>query len=132
MEKEVISKIGELVENCGHISKLLITNEIAMAEGNIQVAQKCTIESQELLRVIINDVFVEVKEVFNIDVDEVELVAPSIMEMVKVLSDIEYNAGVLINLLVDEQSELICANVKTKIVKGINTVTKIANELFFN
>ena len=114
MEKEVISKIGELVENCGHISKLLITNEIAMAEGNIQVAQKCTIESQELLRVIINDVFVEVKEVFNIINEDMDLVESSIMEMVKVLSDIEYNSGVLINLLIDNQSELICSNVKTK------------------
>lgn len=132
MEKEVVSKLGELVENCGHISKLLITNELAMAEGNIQLAQKSTIEALELLKVILNDVFIEVKEVLNTDNSDIEEASPSALELAKALSDIQYNAGVLLTLIADEQSDLICASVKTKIVKGINTATKLANDLFFN
>ena len=132
MEKEVVSKLGELVENCGHISKLLITNELAMAEGNIQLAQKSTIEALELLKVILNDVFVEVKEVLNTDNSDIEEASPSALELAKALSDIQYNAGVLLTLIADEQSDLICSSVKTKIVKGINTATKLANDLFFN
>ncbi len=132
MEKEVVSKLGELVENCGHISKLLITNELAMAEGNIQLAQKSTIEALELLKVILNDVFIEVKEVLNTDNSDIEEASPSALELAKALSDIQYNAGVLLTLIADEQSDLICSSVKTKIVKGINTATKLANDLFFN
>lgn len=132
MEKEVVSKLGELVENCGHISKLLITNELAMAEGNIQLAQKSTIEALELLKVILNDVFIEVKEVLNTDNSDIEEASPSALELAKALSDIQYNAGVLLTLIADEQSDLICSSVKTKIVKGINTANKLANDLFFN
>lgn len=132
MEKEVVSKLGELVEICGHISKLLITNELAMAEGNIQLAQKSTIEALELLKVILNDVFIEVKEVLNTDNSDIEEASPSALELAKALSDIQYNAGVLLTLIADEQSDLICSSVKTKIVKGINTATKLANDLFFN
>ncbi len=132
MEKEVVSKLGELVENCGHISKLLITNELAMAEGNIQLAQKSTIEALELLKVILNDVFIEVKEVLNTDNSDIEEASTSALELAKALSDIQYNAGVLLTLIADEQSDLICSSVKTKIVKGINTATKLANDLFFN
>lgn len=132
MEKEVVSKLGELVENCGHISKLLITNELAMAEGNIQLAQKSTIEALELLKVILNDVFIEVKEVLNTDNSDIEEASPSALELAKALSDIQYNAGVLLTLIADEQSDLICSSVKTKIVKGINTAIKLANDLFFN
>ena len=118
MEKEVVSKLGELVENCGHISKLLITNELAMAEGNIQLAQKSTIEALELLKVILNDVFIEVKEVLNTDNSDIEEASTSALELAKALSDIQYNAGVLLTLIADEQSDLICSSVKTKIVNA--------------
>ena len=37
---EEIKKLGELIENCGHLSKLLLTSEIAMNDGELELSQK--------------------------------------------------------------------------------------------
>ncbi len=125
--------LGELIENSGHIAKILLAGEIAMNDGDLAKSQKCTIEAQNLIKVMLDDVFKEVVEEFNINNDEcVDYDLPTTLELVRVLSEMNYNAGVLINLILDKQSQSIVDSVKTKIVKDINTVKEIATAIFFN
>lgn len=125
--------LGELIENSGHIAKILLAGEIAMNDGDVAQSQKCTIEAQNLLKVMLDDVFQEVIEDFGIECDEmVDYDLPTTLELARVLSEMNYNAGVLINLVLDKQSESIIESVQTKIVKDINTVKEIATVIFFN
>lgn len=130
---ESMKSLGELIENSGHIAKILLAGEIAMMDGDIQTSQKCTIEAQNLIKVMLDDVFKEVVEEFNIQNDEcVDYDLPTTLELARVLSEMNYNAGVLINLILDKQSDSIIDGVKTKIVKDINTIKEIATAIFFN
>ena len=125
--------LGELIENSGHIAKILLASEIAMNDGDLAESQKCTIEAQNLIKVMLDDVFQEVVEEFGIQNDEcVDYDLPTVLELARVLSEMNYNAGVLINLILDKQSESIVDSVKTKIVKDINTIKEIATAIFFN
>jgi len=125
--------LGELIENSGHIAKILLAGEIAMNDGDLALSQKCTIEAQNLIKVMLDDVFQEVVEEFGIQNDEcVDYDLPTTLELARVLSEMNYNAGVLINLILDKQSESVVDSVKTKIIKDINTVKEIATAIFFN
>ena len=64
---EEIKKLGELVENCGHISKQLLASEIAMNDGDLALSQKNMMEAQGLVKVMLDDVFKEVIEMFGIE-----------------------------------------------------------------
>lgn len=130
---EEIKKLAELVENCGHITKLLLASEIAMNDGELETSQKYMKEAQGHVKVMLDDVFIEVREMFNIENDEVvDYDLPTTMEMARVLNDAIYNAGVLINLILDNSSEIIMESVKVKIIKDLNTITEIAQAIFFN
>ena len=130
---ESMKCLGELIENSGHIAKILLAGEIAMNDGDLQMSQKCTIEAQNLIKVMLDDVFQEVVDEFNIQNDEcVDYDLPTTLELARVLSEMNYNAGVLINLILDKQSDSIIDGVKTKIVKDINTIKEIATAIFFN
>lgn len=130
---EYLSKIGELIENCGQISKLLISSEIAINDGDLALSQKSMIEAQALIKVMLEDVFLEVKEEFNIDNKDVfDYDIPTTLELVKFFNDAVYNAGVLINLLIDKGGEEIIKSIQTKIVKDLNTIEEIATAIFFN
>ncbi len=130
---EYLSKIGELIENCGQISKLLISSEIAINDGDLALSQKSMVEAQALIKVMLEDVFLEVKEEFNIDNKDVfDYDIPTTLELVKFFNDAVYNAGVLINLLIDKGGEEIIKSIQTKIVKDLNTIEEIATAIFFN
>lgn len=130
---EEIKKLGELIENCGHISKLLIASEIAINDGDLQGSQKNMVEAQNLVKVMLSDVFNEVVEMFGIECDEtVDYDMPTTLELARIMNEAVYNAGVLINLVLDKSSDTIIEGVKIKIVKDINTINEISQAIFFN
>ena len=130
---EEIKKLGELVENCGHISKQLLASEIAMNDGDLALSQKNMMEAQGLVKVMLDDVFKEVIEMFGIETNEtVDYDMPTALEMARVMNEAVYNAGVLINLILDNGSATIQDSVKTKLVKDLNTIDEIAQAIFFN
>lgn len=130
---EEIKKLGELVENCGHISKQLLASEIAMNDGDLALSQKNMMEAQSLVKVMLDDVFKEVIEMFEIENNEtVDYDMPTALEMARVMNEAVYNAGVLINLILDNSSATIMDSVKLKLVKDLNTVDEIAQAIFFN
>ena len=130
---EEIKKLGELVENCGHISKQLLASEIAMNDGDLALSQKNMMEAQGLVKVMLDDVFKEVIEMFGIETNEtVDYDMPTALEMARVMNEAVYNAGVLINLILDNGSATIQDSIKTKLVKDLNTIDEIAQAIFFN
>ena len=130
---EEIKKLGELVENCGHISKQLLASEIAMNDGVLALSQKNMMEAQGLVKVMLDDVFKEVIEMFGIETNEtVDYDMPTSLEMARVMNEAVYNAGVLINLILDNGSATIQDSIKTKLVKDLNTIDEIAQAIFFN
>ena len=132
-QKEVFAKVGELIENCGHIAKLFIKSDICMANGDLPGTQKNVMEGQNLLKVMMNDVFVEVAEVFEIETEEfAEIEDINTKEITKHLCDVVYNCGVLVNLILDSQSESIIGSVKTKILKDLNAINRLNKALFMN
>ena len=130
---EEIKKLGELIENCGHLSKLLLTSEIAMNDGELELSQKNMKEAQRLVKVMLDDVFNEVAEMFEIECNDVlDYDLPTTLEMVKAMNDATYNAGILINLILDKSSETIIESVKIKILKALNAIDEMAQAIFFN
>ena len=130
---ERIKQLGELIENCGHISKLLITSEIAINDGDLSASQKAMVEAQGLVKVMLDDVFKEVVEMFgNKSTELVDYDLPTTLEMTRVMNDAVYNAGVLIDLYLNNSSATIIESVETKITKDINTISEIAQAIFFN
>ena len=127
---EEIKKLGELVENCVHISKQLLAIEIAMNYGDLALSQKNMMEAQGLVKVMLDDVFKEVIEMFGIETNEtVDYDMPTALEMARVMNEAVYNAGVLINLILDNGSATIQDSVKTKLVKDLNTIDEIAQAI---
>lgn len=130
---EEIKKLGELIENCGHLSKLLLTSEIAMNDGELELSQKNMKEAQRLVKVMLDDVFNEVAEMFKVECNDVlDYDLPTTLEMVKAMNDATYNAGILINLILDKSSETIIESVKIKILKALNAIDEMAQAIFFN
>ncbi len=130
---EEIKKLGELIENCGHLSKLLLTSEIAMNDGELELSQKNMKEAQRLVKVMLDDVFNEVAEMFEIECNDVlDYDLPTTLEMIKAMNDATYNAGILINLILDKSSETIIESVKIKILKALNAIDEMAQAIFFN
>lgn len=131
--EELTEVLYEMVEHTGYVSKLLISSEIAMNDGEISESQKNTKEAQTLLGTIIGDVFVEFAEaceIENNDTNDYDI--PTCLELVRQLNDIQYNVGVLLGLIADEQNDNILKTCELKIKKSINTVIKIYNNIYNN
>lgn len=130
---EDLKHLGELVENCGQVSKLLLASEIAMNDGDLALSQKNMKEAQGLVKVLMDDVFEEVSEMLSVDTSEtIDYDIPTPLEMARMLSEVNYNAGVLITLIMDESVSNVLEIAKLKLQKAINTVEEIAQAIFFN
>ena len=90
-------------------------------------------EAQRLVKVMLDDVFNEVAEMFEIECNDVlDYDLPTTLEMIKAMNDATYNAGILINLILDKSSETIIESVKIKILKALNAIDEMAQAIFFN
>ena len=90
-------------------------------------------EAQQLFSTMSKDVFVEIKEMLNIDTDEVlDYDYPSVLELARVTSDLNYNLARYIGLELDNQGDNVKEIVANKIMTAINTSTEIYDMLFNN
>lgn len=132
-QKEITEKLAELVEQCGHSAKLFIKAEMCLKNGDLQGTQKYTKQAAQLVSVMKKDVFLEIAEVFEIEMDEsAEIEDINTLELANHMCEITYNSGVLLNLMQDNIADKICSQVKTKILQHINSATKLYDAIFEN
>ena len=123
--------LTELIEHSSEANKLLVSNAIAMEDGDILKAQKNLQEASSLISIMIKDIFAEVKEVFP-PIEEEEDYDYSILDIVKLLSMVTYNAGCLISCLINNESQIVKENVQKKLIKNINAVTSLTESILLN
>ena len=129
---EIIKKLSELIEHSSYLSSLFTSNAIAMENGEMQDAQKFTKEATAFLSVMLKDIFVDIEDVLGANSQDESDYDFSILDMIKLLSEINHNSGILIGMILENQPETIQKNVKNKIICAINAVKSLAQALFFN
>lgn len=129
--QEKISILCELIEHSSQANKLLLSNAIAMENGEIAEAQKFLKEATELLKVMINDVFVEAKEICY-ETDEEDDYDFSVLDLSKLLTVVTYNASALISSLSNNDSEAVIEILKKKVVSAINACVSLISSILLN
>ena len=129
--EEKISVLCELIEHSSQANKLLLSNAIAMENGEIAEAQKFLKEATELLKVMINDVFVEAKEICA-ETDEEDDYDFSVLDLSKLLTVVTYNASALISSLSNNDSEAVIEILKKKVVLAINACVSLTSSILLN
>ncbi|MBQ3214340.1 MAG: hypothetical protein IJB10_05000 [Clostridia bacterium] len=129
--QEKISILCELIEHSSQANKLLLSNAIAMENGEIAEAQKFLKEATELLKVMINDVFVEAKEICY-ETDEEDDYDFSVLDLSKLLTVVTYNASALISSLSNNDSEAVIEILKKKVVLAINACVSLTSSILLN
>lgn len=132
-QNELIEKLAELVEQCGHSAKLFIKAEMCLKNGDLQGTQKHTKEAAQLVSVMKKDVFLEIAEVLELETEEsAEIEDINTLELAKHMCEVTYNSGVLLSLMQDGVAEKICNQIKVKIMQHINAATKLYDAIFEN
>lgn len=129
--EERISVLCELIEHSSQANRLLLSNAIAMENGEIAEAQKFLQEATELLKIMIKDVFVETKEVC-VETDEEDDYDFSVLDLSKLLTIITYNASALISSLIKKDSETVIDILKKKVVLAINACVSLTSSILLN
>ena len=133
MNTELIKVFSETIEHCGQASKLFVNSEIALNDGDTALSVKYNQEATQLLATMYKDVFVEVKELLNVDTDEVlDYDYPSVLELTKALCDLTYNLGRYVSAEIDNQGDSIKEIISNKIIIDINTACELFDMLFNN
>ena len=100
---EQIKILAELIEHGGQVCKLFIESEEALNDGDTQKSVKCNKEGQQLFSTMINDIFKDVKDMISIKSDDVlDYDYPSILCLSKNLSELLFNAGRYIAILIED------------------------------
>ena len=121
----------ELIQNTGYISKLILSSEIAMNDGDIETCQKYTKEAQSMLKTCINDNFEEYLSIIKNKVEDCnEYDLPTAIELSKQIACLQYEIGNF--LLLDCSNKNLESLVEMKINKAINTIIHIFNEIYGN
>lgn len=133
MNTELLSRLGELLEHSSHAAKLLVSSEIALNDGEITLTQKYNKEAQSLIEIMTKDIFLEIEEVLDSSSDQTnDYDLPNNLELIKQLADIAYNCGVMLGIVVEDTASLVRKTVEEKLLKSINTVVEIYNQLYNN
>ncbi len=133
MNEKLYKTISELIEHSSHASDLLITGEIALNDGDLELSQKSNIEAQNLISTMIKDIFEETKQELNITSDKVDdYDIPTTLELAKHLAKLSNSAASYIGVVLDAQNSVILGIVSNKIATSINTVVEIYNAIFNN
>ncbi len=121
----------ELIQNTAYISKLILSSEIAMNDGDIETCQKNTKEAQAMLKTCINDNFKEFfTETQNTCNECNEYDMPTAIELSRQIACLGYEVS---NYLLLECSNDNLGNiVEMKIAKCINTIIQIYEEIYGN
>lgn len=130
---EQIKILAELIEHGGQVCKLFIESEEALNDGDTQKSVKCNKEGQQLFSTMINDIFKDVKDMISIKSDDVlDYDYPSILCLSKNLSELLFNAGRYIAILIEDGGNTAKEIIEKKLLLNINTAVEIYNCLFNN
>lgn len=127
-----ITVLSELIENSSEVNRLLISNAIAMENGEIVEAQNSLKQATVLLSVMIRDVFLEVKEILDVSSDEEELYDFSMLDIAKLLSKVSFNASTLINCYLNNDIGCIKDSIEKRLVKCINATKSLTLAILLN
>jgi len=131
MNNELLTTLTELIEHSSEANKLLVSNAIAMEDGDLAKAQKYLKEASSLLSVMFNDIFKEVKNLILVSADE-EDYDFSTLDIAKLLAGVIYNASCLISCTLSNESEIVKENVQKKLIKNINAVETLTSSILLN
>lgn len=131
MEKK-IAILSELIEQCSEANKLVISNAIAMENGDIVLAQKHLKEASNLLATMIKDTFQEVKQMVSEDTSSEETYDFSTLDIAKILSKVCFHSASLINCYIGSLGGTVTSNTEMKLIKCINSATALAKALLLN
>lgn len=133
MNNDLLKVLAETIEHSGQVCKLFVASEIALNDGDMDLSIKYNKEAQQLFSTMSKDVFVEIKEMLSVVTDEVlDYDYPSVLELARVTSDLNYNLARYIGLELDNQGDNVKEIVANKIIVAINTSTEIYDMLFNN
>lgn len=128
-----LKTLFEVLEVSSNVQKYLIDGEIALNDGDVSLTQKCSSNASQLLDVMINDSFLELVEMLDIEHNEVnDYDYPSTLDLLKQLSLVNEHIAQLLNLFADDYDDKVGNIIKINLIKAINTVTEIATSLYFN
>lgn len=127
-----IAILSELIENASEVNRLLISNAIAMENGEITEAQNFLKQATSMLSVMIKDVFVETKEILEVECNEEDFYDFSMLDISKLLSKIAFNAASLINCYINEESGSIKNSVETRLIKCVNATKSLTLAILLN
>ena len=127
---ENLALMSELIETCAAACDNFIKSEMALNDGEVENCQKFSKQGQVLVNALIKDTFEEVKEEFEVDIDDVnDYDYPNNFELIKALNQVTMNAG---SLLAEEIDDKVKEIIISKLFNSINTVKEIYLALFEN
>ena len=127
-----IKILSELIENASEVNRLLISNAIAMENGEIAEAQTSLQQASSLLSVMMRDVFVEVDEMLDNSSQDEEVYDFSMLDIAKLLSKVCFNASSLINCYINNDSEIVKNSIETRLIKCINATKSLTLAILLN
>ena len=131
MNTQLLSKLGELVEHSGEASKLIIASEAALNDGELAQSQQNTKKAVDMLKTMCGDVFVEVLEEMEIEDDgQTSDLDPNALNLAYALSNVCYNAGVLFNMILQNEEQRVVDISKTKLMHAIADAKSLFETLY--
>lgn len=131
MNTQLLSKLSELVEHSGEAAKLIIASEVSLNDGELAASQKNTMKAIDMLKTMCDDVFVEVLEEMEIEDDgETSDLDPYALNLAYALSNVCYNAGVLLNMILENEEERVVLISKTKLMHAIVDAKSLFQTLY--
>ena len=127
-----IAVLSELIENSSEVNRLLISNAIAMENGDITEAQNSLKQATALLSVMIRDVFVETKEVLDVSSNEEEIYDFSMLDIAKLLSKVSFNASSLINCYINNNLGIVKDSIEKRLIKSLNATKSLTLAILLN
>lgn len=131
MNKKIIV-LSELIENSSEVNRLLISNAIAMENGEILEAQNFLKQATALLATMIKDVFVETKEFLQIDNNDEDVYDFSMLDIAKLLTKVCFNASSLINCYIQDSDACVKDAIETRLIKSLNAVKSLSLSILLN
>ena len=129
---EKIAVLTELIEQSCEANKLLLSNAISMENGEIEEAQKHLKSATQIIDVMVRDVFVEVKEAFEVESDDEDDYDYSVLDLSKLLVEVTKHAGNLLSYILSEESDTIMNIAINKLTSSINAASSLALAILLN
>jgi len=133
MEEQKLKVLYELLQNAAQVNKSLISCEIAMNDGEIQLCQKHTKEAQMLLHTMVGDVFEEFAEEFDVTdagVNAYEI--PNNLELARQTAVLMMDISLLLGMIGDNVGVSLRGSTETAIARDINTIIEIYKQIYAN